>query len=233
MRAFIGYDPREDAAYKVAAKTLLATSGLEAEPLVEERLRAAGLLWRPVDRRGRMHDLHSGADQATEFAISRFLVPFLCQTGWALFMDCDMVVLRDVRTLIDEIKQAGQILQTKAVFVVQHDHRPREQWKMDGQAQLAYRRKNWSSVVLWNCDHPAHQRLNLHTVNSMPGRWLHAFSWLHDDEIGRLPREWNWLVGVQPKPAQPAIAHFTLGGPFTPGWKGAEHDEIWTEAAEA
>lgn len=231
MRAFIGYDPREDAAYQVAAKTLRRTSGIEAEPLVEERLRAAGLLWRPVDRRGRMHDLVSGADQSTEFAISRFLVPFLCQTGWALFIDCDMVVLQDVRSMID---QAGATHGGhKAVYVVQHDHRPREQWKMDGQAQLAYRRKNWSSVVLWDCDHPAHRRLNLHTVNTMPGRWLHAFGWLHDDEIGELPPEWNWLVGVQPKPERPAIAHFTLGGPFTPGWKGAEHDELWLEAAKA
>lgn len=228
MKAFIGFDPRESAAYAVAAATLWKTSGIVAEPLVEDRLRAAGLLWRPVDRRGRMHDLTSGADQATEFAISRFLVPILCQQGLALFTDCDVVMLRDVRTVTME---PGFDNGGKAVYVVKHDHRPGEQWKMDGQAQLAYPRKNWSSVVLWNCDHPAHQRLNLHTVNAMPGRWLHAFGWLHDHEIGELPPEWNWLVGVQPKPERPAIAHFTLGGPFTPGWKGAEHDELWLEAA--
>lgn len=230
MRAYIGFDPREHDAYRVAAKTLRETSGIEAEPLVEERLRAAGLLWRPVDRRGRMHDLVSGADQSTEFAISRFLVPMLCQSGWALFADCDVVFLRDVRRMIE---QSGATLGGhKAVYVVRHNHRPSEQWKMDGQAQAAYPRKNWSSVMLFDCDHPAHRRLSLYDVNSRPGRALHAFYWLHDDEIGELPREWNWLVGVQPKPERPAIAHFTLGGPFTPGWKGAEHDDIWMEAAK-
>lgn len=229
MRAFIGYDPSEESAFTVAAKTLLQTSGIEAEPLVEQKLRVQGMLWRPVDRRGRMHDLVSNADQATEFAISRFLVPFLCQTGWALFMDCDMVVLRDVRSMIE---QSGATLGGhKAVYVVQHNHQPREALKMGGQAQLAYPRKNWSSVMLFDCDHPANRRLSLHDVNTRPGRDLHAFYWLHDSEIGELPAEWNWLVGVQPKPERPAIAHFTLGGPFTPGWKGAEHDELWLEAA--
>ena len=38
--------------------------------------------------------------QSTEFAFSRFLVPFLCGfRGWALFMDCDMLVLDDIARL--------------------------------------------------------------------------------------------------------------------------------------
>lgn len=227
MRVFMGHDPREQAAYDVAERSLWNSSGVAAEPLCEDRLRAHGLLWRPVDRRGRMHDLTSGADQATEFAISRFMVPMLCQSGWALFADCDVVFLRDVHEMtLDHGDEA------KAVYVVKHDHQPSEAWKMDGQTQSSYPRKNWSSVILWNCEHPAHRRLNLHTVNSMPGRWLHAFGWLHDSEIGDLPAEWNWLVGVQPKPAEPAIAHYTLGGPWLPGWKDAEHDDIWLKAAQ-
>jgi lipopolysaccharide biosynthesis glycosyltransferase len=227
MRVFLGHDPREQAAYNVAERTLWGSSGLLAEPLCEERLRAHGLLWRPVDRRGRMHDLVSGADQSTEFAISRFLVPMLCQHGSALFADCDVVFLRDVHELLERDDYTS-----KAVYVVKHDHRPRETLKMHGQTQYSYSRKNWSSVVLWNCDHPAHRRLNLYCVNNMPGRWLHSFAWLHDEEIGELPAEWNWLVGVQPKPEKAAIAHFTLGGPWLSGWAGAEHDDIWTRAAQ-
>lgn len=102
---------------------------------------------------------------------------------------------------------------------------------MDAQVQTSYPRKNWSSVILWNTDHPANRRLTLHDVNTRPGLWLHQFGWLHDDEIGALPPEWNWLVNVQERPAYPGIAHFTLGGPFTPGWKGAQNDEIWYEAS--
>jgi hypothetical protein len=98
---------------------------------------------------------------------------------------------------------------------------------MDGQAQLAYPRKNWSSVVLWNCDHPANRRLSLVDVQERRGFDLHQFYWLADNEIGALPAEWNWLVNVEPQPLAPKIAHFTLGGPFTPGWQGANHDSLW------
>lgn len=226
LRVFIGYDPREADAYAVASSSLRRTAGITAEPLIDARLRDRGLLTRPVDRRGRLHDLVSGADCSTEFANSRFLVPILCQTGWALFTDCDVVFLRDVRDLLHDADPS------KAVLVVQHQHQPSGAWKMDGQAQLAYPRKNWSSVMLWNCDHPANRRLSLRDVNERPGRDLHAFYWLHDDEIGALHPDWNWLVGEQPKPERPAIAHFTLGGPFTPGWKGGPHDELWIEAAK-
>ena len=67
-------------------------------------------------------------------------------------------------------------------------------------------------------------------VNERPGRDLHAFYWLHDDEIGEIPMEWNWLVGVQPEPLNPCIAHFTLGGPWIEGREPQRHDDLWLEA---
>lgn len=229
MKVYIGFDSREPLAYEVAAGTLRETSGIEAVPLEEERLRAAGMLWRPVDRRGSsLYDLHSGAPWATEFAVSRFLVPLLAQRGLALFTDCDMVFMADVRRMQSALAhQPG-----KAVYVVKHHHEPGREWKMVNQPQTRYARKNWSSVVLFNCDHPAHLRLNLHLINNMPGRWLHAFGWLHDDEIGELDPAWNWLVNEQSKPERVSIAHFTNGGPFTPEWHGAEHDDLWLAAAK-
>jgi hypothetical protein len=118
-----------------------------------------------------------------------------------------------------------------AVMVVKHEMGEVSGTKMDDQPQVAYPRKNWSSVILWNCDHPANKRLTLNDVNTRTGKELHNFYWLHDSEIGELPAEWNWLVNVQPKPAKPCIAHFTLGGPFTPDWKPAKHDSIWLNAS--
>jgi lipopolysaccharide biosynthesis glycosyltransferase len=173
-----------------------------------------------------MIDHLSGAPQSTEFATSRFLVPFLHRKGWCLFTDCDVVFLGDISELFALADSRY------AVQVVKHQHNPVESVKMDGQAQTSYDRKNWSSVVLWNCDHPAHHRLTLGMVNWWPGACLHRFCWLKDDEIGSLPNEWNWLVGVQPKPADPKIAHFTLGGPFLPGWTSKEHDDIWLRARD-
>lgn len=225
MKVYIGSDPREQRAVEVAAHTLRRVSGIRAELLRLERLSALGLMQRIADTRGgQAFDMVSGAPMSTEFAISRFLVPILCQQGFALFTDCDMVFLRDPAEMLAEIEPG------KAVYVVQHDHKPIEQFKMVNQVQTSYPRKNWSSVVLFDCDHPANRRLTLRDVNLRSGRDLHGFYWLHDSEIGHLRPQWNWLVNVQPRPENCGIAHFTLGGPFNEGWKGAEHDDLWLRA---
>lgn len=223
MKIYIGYDPAEQDAYRVATKTLSACSALKPEPLEAGRLRDSGLLTRTVDARGQMYDLPSNAPCSTEFATSRFLVPILCQSGWALFTDCDVVFMAD------PIELMGHAYADKAVMVVKHEHKGSGK-KMGGMIQTDYPRKNWSSVMLFNCDHPANRRLSLRDINERPGRDLHAFYWLHDSEIGELPKEWNWLVGVQDKPVTPKIAHFTNGGPWIDGWGGAEHDDIWWSA---
>lgn len=230
MKVFIGYDPREDEAYRVAARSV-ARFGITPTPIYEDRLRMQGLLTRPVDRRAadgqrQTWDFESNAPQSTDFAVSRFFTGILAHSGYALFTDCDVVFLKDPRKLLLTADP------DKAISVVQHPPLSGGGLKMDGQKQTAYARKNWSSVCLWNCDHPANRRLNVTTLNSWPGRDLHAFRWLADDEIGELAPAWNWLVGIQPKPATPCIAHFTLGGPWLPDWAPREHDEIWRLASE-
>jgi lipopolysaccharide biosynthesis glycosyltransferase len=120
-----------------------------------ERLAADGLLRRMQDRRGGIYDLPSNAPCSTDFAISRFLVPKLAQTGWALFVDSDVVFMDDVAQLFEQADA------NKAVMVVKHSQPETGDKKMDGQTQTHYARKNWSSVMLWNCWHPANQRLSL------------------------------------------------------------------------
>lgn len=227
MKVYIGADSREPEAYRVAESSLRrrASIPLEVTPLEITRLAACGLLRRPTDLRGQRYDLPSNAPASTEFAISRFLVPLLAQTGWALFTDCDVVFLDDVAKLLELADPRY------ALMCVQHRPQTDTAPKMDGQPQLTYRRKNWSSVVLWNCDHPANQRLSLVDIQERRGFDLHQFYWLADSEIGALPAEWNWLVNVEPMPANPKIAHFTLGGPFTPGWQGADYDSLWYQEA--
>lgn len=225
MRVYIGYDPAEDAAYNVAAHTLKKHSGIVAEPLYADRLRACGLYTRTVDHRGQKYDLPSNAPCSTEFATSRFLVPMLCQSGWALFVDCDMVFYQSPLQMLEYADSS------KAVMVVKHQHKGDEASKMGGMAQTRYSRKNWSSVILFNCDHPANRRLSLRDVNERPGRDLHQFYWLHDDEIGELPNRFNWLVDVQPRPENLAVAHMTLGGPWFDNWQGGSLDEEWQALA--
>jgi hypothetical protein len=221
--AWIGYEPREAEAFAVARQTLKKKSaGVSIHALHLETLRKGGLYTRPTSTvRGQMWDDISDAPMSTEFAISRFLVPYLARSGWALFMDCDMLVRHDVSELFALADPS------KAVMCVQHQYEPAEHTKMDGQAQTAYARKNWSSVILFNCDHPANQALTVELVNTVPGRDLHRFCWLTDDLIGALPGKWNYLAEVQALTEDPAIVHYTLGHPNMPGHEFAPYAHEW------
>lgn len=223
MRVLVGYEPREKRSFDLALASA-GKHGFDAQPLYEDRLRASGMLYRPVDTRAQMWDFNSSAPQSTSFAIARFFTPLLAHFGWCLFVDCDVVFLRPWQEL------ARLADPRYAVMVVKHQVGNVGGTKMDGQVQTAYPRKLWSSVMLWNIDHPANRRINLQMLNQWPGRDLHAFGWLSADEIGELPMEWNWLVGMQDKPEQPAIAHYTLGTPEL--LVECPHADIWENAAK-
>jgi lipopolysaccharide biosynthesis glycosyltransferase len=228
-RIFVGFDSREPSAYDVAVHSLRkhSVAPLLIEPLKLLKLEQQRLMNRPrVMRDGKMYDLISQAHMSTEFAITRFLPPLLAQKGWVMFADSDIVALHDVAELF------AQRDDSKAVMVVKHAQtHTGVGTKMDGQVQYYYERKNWSSVMLFNCDHPANDALTLELINTVPGRDLHAFCWLADQHIGELDPEWNWLVGVQPA-RSPKLAHFTLGGPWFENWNPRVFDDIWLTAAK-
>jgi hypothetical protein len=185
-----------------------------------EELREAGLYTRPMEtRHGRMWDVISQAPMATEHACARFLTPYLAKEGWAVFMDGDMLIRADIGEIFEGLDPA------KALYCVKHDHRPEHTAKMDGQVQTVYPRKNWSSVMVFNCDHPANKALTVDLVNSVPGRDLHRFCWLTDDLIGDLDPAWNWLVPA----VDPKIAHFTEGVPDMPGYERQPYADEWRE----
>lgn len=225
---WIGFDPREAAAFAVARSSIARrlTQQLRINGLVLEDLRDRGLYRRAVETRvvgGRriMWDPISDAPMATEHAIARFLVPALAGTGWALFLDGDVLARDNLVRLFEQLDPR------KAVCCVQHEHRAAVGIKMDGQLQTAYPRKNWSSVMAFNCDHPANRALTLDLVNSAPGRDLHRFCWLQDDDIGALEPGWNWLVGHADWRIEPKIAHFTDGVPDMPGYEDQPYADEW------
>lgn len=215
---FIGYDAREIEAYLVTRASAVAhcSSGIGIQPLLLERLRAMGLYNRPTSLNdGRLWDDISEAPMATEFAISRFLCPVLSEhEGWSLFMDGDFLIRDSLDDLFDQYCDPSV-----AVYCVKHTHQPGSTVKMDGQAQLLYSRKNWSSFMLFNNEHPSNKKLTPELVNSLPGRDLHAFCWLDDSEIGALPQEWNFLVGYTKLDGEPKAVHFTEGAPCFPGYE--------------
>ena len=229
MKVFIGFDPNEAAAYGTAWSSITRLDRRQEVDAVNlTRLRNTGLYTRPTeDRNGQLWDVVSGAPMSSEFSISRFFVPFLTTASdeWALFVDSDIVSLSPV---VNVLKEADPRF---AVQVVQHAlPYTGATTKKVNKLNLSYPRKNWSSVVLWNLRHPAHRELTLDVLNNVPGRDLHRFCWLEDEQIGSLSTGWNWLVNVQPRPDPTHIAHFTLGGPWLKDWKAAPNDDLWTEA---
>jgi len=209
---WIGHDTRQPLSYDVFRSSLSRRSSrpLHVRPLMLKPLRSEGLYTRDhVTRAGQTWDEISMAPMSTEFAISRFLVPHLQGSGWCLFAECDMLALADIAELFALAKKRY------AVMCVKHVYRPKGLPKMDAQLQTRYPCKNWSSLMLINASHPAHQRLTVEMVNTLPGRELHSFCWLERDDIGELPAEWNHLVGEEHQAAAPKLLHFTNGTPET------------------
>ena len=222
---FVGYDPREAEAFGVCRHSLrkhapdVPVYGIDLSVC-----REMGLYTRPTSvRDGRMWDDISDAPCSTQFAISRFLTPELAGHGLALFMDCDILA----REELDVLFNYALIDPTKAVWCVKHVHEPPEGIKMDNQMQVRYARKNWSSVMLFNVEHPANKKLTLDLINSVPGRDLHRFCWLEDHEIGELSPRWNWLVGHSLGGIDPALVHFTSGTPNMPGYEDCAYASEW------
>jgi lipopolysaccharide biosynthesis glycosyltransferase len=136
--------------------------------------------------------------------------------GKALFMDSDMYLRADVNELFEMCD-----MDYYPVYCVHHKYEPENKTKMDGKEQHQYHRKNWSSLMMFNCAHEENKKLTPEVVNTQSGRWLHGFGWLPDKEadIGRIPEEWNWLDGHSPVDLEAKNVHFTTGGPWFKDWK--------------
>jgi hypothetical protein len=239
---WIGYDSREPEAYQVLSYALLkqAKKPVVIHNIVLEDVVQRGLYDRPTkrDADGKLIDLISRTDDyngamATEFAISRFLTPLLAREGLALFMDCDMLPRCDINEVFDLIEHRQAQGVDKALWCVQHDYKPKSGLKMDGQLQTYYGRKNWSSLMVFVCGHPANRALTLPLINNRPGRDLHAFCWLTDAMIGALPATYNHLVGDVEHDPSAKIPHFTNGGPWMKGYEDVPFAEEWRHQLNA
>lgn len=157
--------------------------------------------------------------QSNEFSFTRFLVPYMNKyTGWALFMDCDMLVRTDINELF-ELRD-----ESKALMVCKHDYKPKDSVKFLGNIQYPYPKKNWSSVMLFNCSHFHTRRLTPEYVNTATGLDLHQMKWT--DRVGELPLEWNWLDEYSYNPDAKNV-HFTNYGPWLDGHEHVDYAEEW------
>jgi len=208
----VGFDQREAVAYHVFCQSVLekASRPVQFIPLAISALKF-------------YTETHT--DGSNRFIYSRFLTPYLCgYDGPAIFADGDMVCHEDISQLMDLYDPS------KAVQVVMHDYKTKTIIKYRGNKNQDYPRKNWSSVILWNCGHPANRVLTPEFIQDKPGSFLHRFSWLSDEQIGALPKEWNWLATEYEDNPDAKLVHYTLGTPCFKDFSDAAMAQGWWDA---
>lgn len=217
LRIFIGWDDRERIAFHVLAHSIQrrASIPISITPLNRATLTA-------------VFDRPRGSFDSTDFSISRFIVPYLCDfDGWSVFMDCDMLCLADVA----ELARYATLMDKYGVAVrcVQHDYTPRSEEKFLHQRQTEYTKKNWSSVMLLN--NALCRTLTPEYVNKAPGLALHQFHWIDEHKVRGMPKEWNVLVGEdnQAPVKQAKLLHFTNGGPWFKEYEDVDGATLWRD----
>lgn len=214
LRVFIGYDPVESVAWHTMAHSIFSQSSIPVA-IVPLNIRNLNNIYK------RSRD----PKQSNEFSFTRFLVPYLSEyKGYSVFFDCDMLLTTDISSILNAIEYGSE----KAVYVVKHDYVPKNSTKFLGTVQYAYPRKNWSSVVLWNCAHRSNKSVTPEYVNTASAMELHRFMWLDDDEIGSLDIGWNWLVGEYENPPKKLNnIHWTIGGPYFNEYQNVDFSSEW------
>ena len=219
INVYIGYDSRQDyppkynkiknPCYEVCKQSILNyNSDVNITPIKLDKLVEQGYYYREVDPLA-----------STEFTYSRFLVPFLNDyKGIAIFCDSDFLWNCDVEELLEFYDE------TDAVSCVQHDYIPKTDTKMDGVVQTTYPRKNWSSLMMFNCEHEDTKKLSVEVVNTKSPKYLHRMEWA--SSIGSIPLTYNYLEGDYEYIENPKVIHFTNGGPWHESWKG-EYGDKW------
>jgi len=219
-KVFLGYTSYQDIVYQVAKHSIEKRStDVQCFPIIQQSLRDLGIYTRHEDKKA-----------ATEFSITRFLTAWLAgYRGWVLFSDNDVLALTDLNELFEQADDRY------AVMCAKHVHVPIGDVKLDGQMQTHYPRKNWSSVVLWNCDHPKNKMITPELVNEVSPLFLHRFMWLEDHEIGQFSHEWNWLVDwyKESEHESPKMLHFTEGGPYLRNYQNVGYSDLWRAEYEA
>jgi hypothetical protein len=211
VQIFIGYEESERRAYDVCVSSIEQRSNIKINKLHTSLLPN----WY------REKEPH----QSTDFTYTRFLCPELMDfKGISIFCDCDFLWLANPARLIDYIRI------NEAVAVCKHPvYTPNSAMKMDGKVQHQMPRKNWASMVVFNNEHPSNKILTNQYVNEhMPGRDLHQFKWLKDEEIGSIPLDWNCLDDYYML-ENPKAIHYTDGGPWFDNYKKTMYSDIWIE----
>ena len=208
----VGFDQREAIAYHTFTQSVIENSSIPVR-------------FMPLSIRSLSNYKEVHKDGSNDFIYSRFLTPYLMNfNGWAIYADGDMVCLNDIKKLWD-------LRDNKfAIQVVKHDYKTKIKSKYWGNKNEDYPRKNWSSLILWNCEHYSHRVLTPEFIQKQTGAFLHRFSWVKDKEIGSIVKEWNWLAMEYEEKKDINLIHYTIGTPCFEEYQDKSLSFFWKKS---
>jgi len=208
----VGFDQKESVAYHTFVQSVIENSTIPTR-------------FMPLNIGSLTNYKETHKDGSNDFIYSRFLVPYLMNfNGWAIYADGDMVCLEDIKKLWDLRDDKF------AVQVVKHDYKTKVKSKYWGNKNEDYPRKNWSSLILWNCNHASHKILNPEFIQKQTGAFLHRFSWIKDQEIGEIEKEWNWLAMEYEEKNDINLIHYTIGTPCFEEYQNKSLSSYWKKS---
>ncbi len=208
---FIGYDPREAVVYHTCVQSIIDNTTVP-------------VAIHPLNLKMFSNYKERHTDGSNAFIYSRFLVPYLKNfKGNAVFIDGDMIIQSDLKNLFKLFNKEY------AVQVVKHDYKTKYPIKYLGSKNEDYPKKNWSSVILFNCEHKRNKILTPKFIESAKGSYLHRFSWLDEKLVGELPISWNYLVLEYPETNEADLLHYTIGAPCFSEYNYGIEAKIWNE----
>lgn len=223
---YIGFNSSnygQQLAYEVCKRSLLHHNpNLKIHKLVKKELEDKGIFNR-TDNTG-----------STEFTYTRFLVPYLNNyEGYALFCDSDFLWQCNIKELFDsciyEIDDFDTLVENDfTVACVKHEYQQcNGSTKMNGLSQEWYPRKNWSSLMLFNCNKC--KNLTPLAINSNTPKYLHRMEWCTNNQILSIDKSYNYLVDYYGdlKDDDIKALHFTDGGPWHPGYEDCLFADQW------
>ena len=231
---YIGYDPNEgnDLAWKVCKRSILQHTKYHDKiniiKLDKIELEEKGLYKRKDT------GIHKGSNN---FTYTKFFIPYLNDyNGYSLFCDSDFIWETDIYELINNFEIDNENNNNKfSIGCVKHkcytNEKTLNKTKMDGKYQSWYPRKNWTSLIIFNCSHYKCKKLTLDTLNDANPSWLQRLYWINeikknenDEEefddilIKSISYKNNFLYGYYSDLNNINAIHLTEGGPWFLYW---------------
>ncbi|MFA6047069.1 MAG: hypothetical protein WC718_18960 [Phycisphaerales bacterium] len=217
INLFGGYDSREGIGFHLFVHSVLKRA---SAPVAVSALMEGGV---PVG--------------TNAFTYSRFLVPWLMDfKGHAIFADAaDMVMLGDIAEL-DALFDPNF-----AVQVVQHpNYSTKNRVKYIGTSMECpnrdYARKNWASLMIFNCEHPYWRPVTPEALATISGLSLLQFGGLRlreekgmPPEVGVLPPQWNRLADEGHPTDDAKVLHWTAGIPGFKHYENSPAAQVWRD----